>query len=91
MKRFIVLALFAAVFASAPMAMAQYTGGIVNAPTSGLPTLTGTETGTFPAKDMTNAQVICDQVASANNKTGCTAIKDEANPTNQVSYHCECR
>lgn len=89
MKKLIILALFAMAFASAPMAMAQET--MYNAPAAGLPTLAGPQTDNFSATSMSDAQNICDQVASANNKISCTAIKNEANPQNAVSYHCDCK
>ncbi|MDA8155983.1 MAG: hypothetical protein M0Z52_05965 [Actinomycetota bacterium] len=90
MKKILVLAAFVLAFAFAPMAMAQ-DSGMMNAPAAGLPTLTGPQSDNFEAASNSDAQSVCDQVAGANNKTSCTAIKNEAPPENVVTYHCECK
>lgn len=90
MKKFMVMAIFAMFFASVPMAMAQDNGGMMNTP-SELPTITPAgQSSNFAADSLSDAQNICDQVASQNNQTKCSAIRNEANPTNVQTYHCNC-
>ena len=89
-KKMLVLPVLAVILAFATAAIAQTE--MYNAPASGqLPTLAGPQTSNFEAACLSDAQSVCDQVASDNNKTSCTAVKNEANPENVVTYHCDCR
>ncbi|MDA8155984.1 MAG: hypothetical protein M0Z52_05970 [Actinomycetota bacterium] len=92
MKKTLGLALLVLMFAFVPMVMAQGNdGGMTNAPSAQLPELTGSQSGNFEASSMSDAQNICDQVASANNKVQCVPYRNEAAPTNVQTYHCNCK
>lgn len=58
-----------------------------------LPSLTGEETERFNAASLSDAQKICDQVATANNRSKCAAKAIEVSGTTQAQpsvFYCDC-
>ncbi len=62
-------------------------GGMSNATGAYPPTLTGNRSTEFAASRQSDAQSVCDQVASDNNKSSCTAKKG----TGTDLWYCECQ
>lgn len=98
MKKIVLALVLALTFGFVSLSFAVDGPPATNTPGSSvLPSLSGeggAESDRFNATSLSEAQKICDQVASANNKTRCTARPIEVTGTTQAQpsvFYCECK
>lgn len=56
----------------------------------GMPTMRGDRTDSFSAAGQDAAQGMCDEVARANNRTRCTAVRAVETTRGEQEWYCQC-